>query len=258
LKTPFGYRLKESFIHRLNPLTKLVLSLSLVVVAFLMPDYKGPLLITLMLLGIAAWAGIFWKLLKITLSIAALLAVMLLGIHGLFYPGNQTPLVVVGPVTFWQEGLLYALRTLFRLLVLICASLISMLTTNPKEMMIVLTKRGLSPKLAYVLTASVQFVPEMRRRAQAIAEAQQARGLDIKANLWRRFRALIAMMVPLLAGALIAAETRSLALEARGFSRKGERTYLLDVPDSSIDRLLRWVAVVAVLVAVLWRVAAWA
>jgi energy-coupling factor transport system permease protein len=108
--------------------------------------------------------------------------------------------------------------------------------------------------MAYVFMASLQFVPEMQRRARAIIEAQQARGLDLKANLWRRFQALLAMMIPLLAGALISVETRSLALEARGFSRGGLRNHLIEVPDRTTDRVIRWsVAAIVVLVAI-WRI----
>jgi len=94
----------------------------------------------------------------------------------------------------------------------------------------------------------------MQRRAQAIIEAQQARGLDLKANLWRRFQALLAMMIPLLTGALISAETRSLALEARGFSRVGVRSHLIEVPDGAADRVIRWSMAAIVILVAIWRI----
>lgn len=252
----FDYRSGESLTHRLNPLTKLVVGAALVVAVFLLPSFWGPALIALALVGIAASAGVFRPLAAITVGIATPLALALLIIHGLFYPGNETPLFSVGPVTVWKEGVLYALLVSFRLLVLAIAVLLIVFTTHPKKMMIVLTDRGLSPKLAYVFLAALQFVPEMQERAQAILEAQQARGLDIKASLWRRFRALIAMMVPLLTGALISAETRSQALEARGFSREGQRTHLLEVADTGTDRAVRWAAIGVVAAMVAWRIAA--
>jgi energy-coupling factor transport system permease protein len=62
------------------------------------------------------------------------------------------------------------------------------------------------------------------------------------------------MLIPLLTGALISAETRSLALEARGFSRGGMRSHMIEVPDRASDRVIRWsVAAIVVLVA-LWRI----
>src|SRR5215213_710711 len=164
------------------------------------------------------------------------------------------PLVEVGPVTFWAEGVSYGLLVFFRVLVVVCAVLIMVFSTYPKAMMVAFIDKGLSLKLAYVFMASLQFVPEMQRRARAIIEAQQARGLDLKANLWRRFQALLAMMIPLLAGALISVETRSLALEARGFSRGGLRNHLIEVPDRTTDRVIRWSVVAIVVLVAIWRI----
>jgi energy-coupling factor transport system permease protein len=256
LRTLLEYRPGGSLVHRTNPVTKLVLAASLVLLAFLMPDFRGPLAMSVVLLGIAATAGILRRLAAVATLVTAPLAVALLVIQGLFYPGNETPLFSVGPVTFWQEGLEYALLVLFRVLVLVLAFLTVILTSHPRSMMVSLVQKGLSPKLAYVFLASLQFVPEMQKRALAISEAQQARGLDTRANLWRRVQSLTAMLAPLLTGALIATETRSLALEARGFNRKGPRTSLIEVPDRGIDRALRWAAVAVLIVAVTWKVIA--
>jgi len=250
----FHYRPGNSPVHLLNPVTKLAVAVGLTVVVFLLPNPWGPALIVVALLGVAAVAGFPGRVAKLAaiLTLPFLVAVVL--VQGIFYPGNETPLLEVGPVTFWDEGVSYGLLVFFRVLVVVCAVLIMVFSTYPKSMMVAFMDKGLSPKLAYVFMASLQFVPEMQRRARAIIEAQQARGLDLKANLRRRFQALLAMMIPLLAGALISVETRSLALEARGFSRGGLRNHLTEVPDRTTDRVIRWsVAAIVVLVAI-WRI----
>jgi energy-coupling factor transport system permease protein len=250
------YQPGDSFIHRLNPVTKLVLSGSAAVTAFVLPDFRGPALLAVLALASAASAGMLGRVGRISFGICLPLSIALFLIHGLFNPENETPLFEVGPLTFWREGVEYAALILFRILTLVCAMLLTVLSTNPKMMMISLMEKGLSPKLAYVFMASLQFIPDMQRRARAILEAQQARGLDVRANLLKRFQALIVIMVPLLTGALISAETRSLALEARGFSRKGPRTHLFDVPDTGAERAVRWAAVTVAPLALLWRLLA--
>jgi energy-coupling factor transport system permease protein len=250
----FDYRPGDSPVHLLNPVTKLAVAVGLTVVVFLLPNPWGPALITVALLGVAAVAGFPGRVAKLAaiLTLPFLVAVVL--VQGIFYPGNETPLLEVGPVTFWEEGVTYGLLVFFRVLVVVCAVLIMVFSTYPKAMMVAFIDKGLSPKLAYVFMASLQCVSEMQRRARAIIEAQQARGLDLKANLWRRFQALLAMMIPLLTGALISVETRSLALEARGFSRGGMRNHLIEVPDRTTDRVIRWsMAAIVVLVAT-WRI----
>lgn len=223
-------------------------------IVFLLPNPWEPALIAVALLGVAAVARFPGRVAKLAAVLTVPLLVAVVLIQGLFYPGNETPLVEVGPVTFWAEGVSYGLLVFFRVLVVVCAVLIMVFSTYPKAMMVAFIDKGLSPKLAYVFMASLQFVPEMQRRARAIIEAQQARGLDLKANLWRRFQALLAMMIPLLAGALISVETRSLALEARGFSRGGLRNHLIEVPDRTTDRVIRWSVVAIVVLVAIWRI----
>jgi energy-coupling factor transport system permease protein len=250
----FDYRPGSSPVHILNPVTKLAVAAGLTVIVFLLPNLWGPALLAVALLGVAAAAGFLGSVAKLAAVVTGPLLVAVVLIQGIFYPGNETPLVEVGPVTFWEEGVYYGLLVFFRVLVVVCAVSITVFSTHPKAMMVAFIDKGLSPKLAYVFMASLQFIPEMQRRARAIIEAQQSRGLDIQANLRRRFQALLAMMIPLLTGALISVETRSLALEARGFSRGGLRNHLIEVPDRTTDRVIRWsMAAIVVLVAV-WRI----
>jgi energy-coupling factor transport system permease protein len=250
----FDYRPGDSPVHLLNPVTKLAVTAGLTVIAFLLPNPWGPALIAVALLGVAAVAGFPGRVAKVAAVLTVPLLVAVVLIQGLFYPGNETPLVEVGPVTFWAEGVSYGLLVFFRVLVVVCAVLIMVYSTYPKAMMVAFIDKGLSPKLAYVFMASLQFAPEMQRRARAIIEAQQARGLDLEANLWRRFQALLSMMIPLLAGALISVETRSLALEARGFSRGGLRNHLIEVPDRTPDRVIRWFTAAIVILVAVWRI----
>jgi energy-coupling factor transport system permease protein len=250
----FDYRPGDSLVHLLNPVTKLAVVVGLTVIVFLLPSPLGPALIAVTLLGVAAVAGFLGNVAKLAAVITGPFLVAVVLVQGLFYTGNETPLIVIGPVTFWEEGLSYGLLVFFRVLVVVCAVLIMVFSTYPKSMMVAFIDKGLSPKLAYVFMASLQFIPEMQRRAQAIIEAQQARGLDLKANLWRRFQALLAMMIPLLAGALISVETRALALEARGFSRGGLRNHMIEVPDRKTDRVIRWYTAAIVVLVAIWRI----
>src|ERR687895_1921937 len=191
----FDYRPGDSPVHLLNPVTKLAVAVGLTMVVFLLPNPWGPALIAVTLLGVAAVAGFPGRVAKLAAVVTLPFLIAVVIVQGLFYPGNETPLLAVGPVTFWEEGVSYGLLVFFRVLVVVCAVLIMVFSTYPKAMMVAFIDKGLSPKLAYVFMASLQFVPEMQRRAPAIIEAQQTPGLDLKANLLRRFQALLAMMI---------------------------------------------------------------
>jgi cobalt/nickel transport system permease protein/energy-coupling factor transport system permease protein len=112
---------------------------------------------------------------------------------------------------------------------------------------------GINPKVTYVLQSTVLIIPEMKKRADVIMDAQRARGIETDANLKVRMKALIPAAAPLILSALTSVEERALSLEARGMTLPGKRTALLQVPDSIVDKVvcvLAILACVAVIVAI--------
>ncbi len=86
----------------------------------------------------------------------------------------------------------------------------------------------------------------MLERALAITMAQRARGLDTEGSLWRRIRGVVPIVGPVILGSIGEVEERTLALEARGFTRPGRRTLLWAPSDSGRQRVARWGLVLAV------------
>lgn len=258
-----GYQPGNSFLHRLNPVTKLVLTVGITIIAFVLPGYRGSLAILVGVVVVAVAAGVGRSVLRVGVIIGTPLAVILLVVQGLFYPGNETPLVAIGGVpaigtlTVWREGVLFALGIVFQLLVAIVAMLSTIATSHPRKLTVALIEKGMPRKLAYVFMSALQFVPRIRERSQGIIDAQQARGLDTRASIRRRVRALVDLLSPLLISELIAAQTRGLALEARGFDRSDPQTIIYTIPDGTIDRLLRWGTLVAVILVIAGVLLGW-
>lgn len=259
----FDFQPGDSFLHRMNPVTKLVLTASLVTVALLSPSYRVPSIFFVAALTATLFAGIFGRVARVLGGLAMPLAASLLFFHGLFNPANETELFtvrdlpVVDTIVVWEEGIRFALTILTPLLVMMVCVLATVMTTHPKKLAIAMVEKGLSPRVAYVFMAALQFIPDMRDQAYDIIDAQQARGLDVKGSVRRRVRAFVDLLTPLLIGMLITTETRSLALDSRGFTRRNPRTFLFEVPDRPVDRALRWLGGAAVLAAVGWWVVQW-
>jgi energy-coupling factor transport system permease protein len=93
--------------------------------------------------------------------------------------------------------------------------------------------------------------------ATRIQQAQRARGLETEGSLLRRSRAYLPLMLPLVLSSLVATQERAMALEVRGFGMRVQRVRRYELPDSTFQRLLRWVFVVAVPGAILLRVLGW-
>jgi energy-coupling factor transport system permease protein len=247
-----GYRHGESVVHRLHPVTKVTLLGCCILGAYLAPPVAlaallGVLVVSSTVAGVAPSVG------RAALSILVPLGVGLLAVHGFFRTGSGAVLVTVGPLTLWRDGVAYAVSFLGVLAAFVLAGLLFVSTAHPKKLMTGLTEAGVPRKLGYVFVASLQLVPELRRRAERIVDAQRSRALDTRGSLQSRIRALVSLLGPLLIGALVATQTRSLALEARGFSLDGPRTSLYTLSVSPLDWALRVVGIVGVVGLAGWR-----
>jgi energy-coupling factor transport system permease protein len=207
----------------------------------------GPaLLTTVAVLVPAAMARILGRLLRTALLLTLPIAISVLVVNLFFFPGGRDVLFALGPITATAEGLGFALETLARIGAISGAITLFYLTTPPSSLVLDLEHRGVSPRVAFVALAAVQTVPALVERAATITAAQRARGLDTEGSLWRRLRGVLPLAGPVLLGSITEVEERTMALEARGFTRPGRRTLLWWPPDSARQRLARWLLVLAV------------
>jgi energy-coupling factor transport system permease protein len=192
----------------------------------------------------AVSAGVLPTLLRYSLLFSLPIALSALLINLFFFPGGQTVLLQLGPITATAEGLSFAVEILARIAAISGAVTLFYLTTKPSELVLDLERRGVPPQLAFVANSSVQTVPAMAERASAIVAAQRARGLDTEGSLLKRLRGIVPIVGPVMLGAINEVEERSMTLEARAFTRPGRRSLLWSPPDASWQRLLRWLLLI--------------
>ena len=173
-----------------------------------------------------------------------------------FQPGGQTIIFKFLFLDVTQESLSFAFRIATRIAVMISAFTLFLLTTHPSELMSDLTRRGLPGQFAYVIISTLQILPQMQAKAQTIISAQRSRGLDTESTFLKRAGSLLPLVGPLVFGSLVEVEERAIAIEARGFTSTRVKTSLHDVPDTNLDKAIRWILVALVIVTLvlkLWQ-----
>ena len=138
-------------------------------------------------------------------------------LNGLGYAAGSFFLIVW--VTF---DLTAAVVVSLRLLTLGTVFFLFFKTTAPEDLSNALVKLGIPYPFAFVLSASMQFVHVLTRRAANIRDAQRARGIPLEGPL-STFRHLPALLGPLLVQAFKLADELAEAMEARGFGAPGRR-----------------------------------
>lgn len=253
MQSPTLYLDQPSGLHALNPLSKLAISSVFVFAAATLPS-SWLVLATYVfgLLPLAYWGKILKPFIKTNAIIIWPFALSLFIIQGLFAPGEQV-LLQFGPLSLTVEGISVAWTFTTRILVWLGAATLLMMCTRPDHLMLSLTELGLPRQIAYIVLTAMQIIPRFQGRAQMILDAQQARGLDTSGSLPHRLRQLIPLVSPLIISSLLELDERALALEARGFSRQGPRTSLIQLRDTSRQRWLRWsIMILNLLLLVLW------
>lgn len=246
---------RDSFLHRLNPLTKLILVLSLVIIAFLSPWYWTPHILAILVIPLLSLTGrvsreFFRAALRLILPAATFLFLM----QAFFQPIGKEIIFKFYFLDVTRESFLFALSNAMRIFVMVSAFTLFLLTTHPSELMTDLTRRGLPSQFAYVIISTLQIIPQVQAKSLTIISAQRSRGLDTEGGFFKRAGALVPLIGPLVFGSLVEVEERAIAIEARGFTSKNPKTSLYEIPDSSFDKFLRWVLILLVLLSIALKI----
>jgi len=245
---------KDSWIQRLHPFTKLSHILLTGVTVYAGPSgWKYTALLLLVNTVVVASGGILKETCQALGRIILPLLLFMIPIHAFLYPDNKTVLFGAYGMTMYQEGLLFAFTTLAKLTVVLLASLLFVFSTHPADLITALSQTGKSPSLAYLLGSPLLLLAGMRERIETIQAAQRARGLHTEGNVFRRFCSLAPLILPLVIGAIVEVEQRSIALEVRGFKSTSTKTSLRMLTDSTLQRLARWLMLAAAAAIVLFR-----
>ena len=201
----------NSLIHKLDPRTKILITLFFIVAIFLASG--------------AVSYGILWGFVFLIILLSRLpLMLVLKSIKPLWI------IIVLTMVIHMFTGLEMGLKMSMRLILLLLISSILTFTTSP----IVLTdgieallrpfKRFGVPahELAMMMTIALRFIPTLLEETDRIMKAQTARGADFSSgNLMQRAKNMLPLLIPLFISAFRRADDLAVAMEARCY-RGGE------------------------------------
>ncbi len=224
----------HSPVHNLDPRIKLVLTFVYIVALF-------------MAQGIVTYAIVFvWLFMAITFSQIPLrtifkglkpliFIIIFTGLLNIFYTTGATILFQWWIFTVTAEGVVMAVKMVFRIVMLITGTFLLTYTTSPIQLTDAL-ERLLNPlkrirvpvhELSMMMTIALRFIPTLLEEADKIMNAQRARGADFDTgNVIRRAKALVPLLVPLFVSAFRRAEDLATAMECRCYHGGEGRTRL--------------------------------
>ena len=237
---------RASPIHRLDPRSTLALVTALFVAGYTFDDPRYaavPLAVAfLALVAVGGWPN-FRRLSPI---VAALFLVGLVVWPAFTQPGGRI-LLDLGPLTLSEREVMFALGRSERIAVFVVGGLLFVTTTANEELVRGMRQLGIPYAFCFAVGTALRLFPTVLEAAMTVKQAQEARGLDLsEGGVIARLRRSVPLLVPVFMTAFRNVNTQSMALEARGFDTRSERSFYGARPLAARD----WVVVVVAAVVV--------
>jgi len=219
---PYLYLDRNTWVHRLDPRTKMVLLIGTFVLAvlFLNPLYQLVVLAVVVAFGAAARSLINLKRIWFILVMVGVMSVILWSI----FSQGETPLFLFVEL----ESLLYGIGIGLRIDITIIAGMIFLSTTRNEEIAGGLVKLGIPYRFAFAVSTALRLVPTVAATGATIGQAQRSRGLDLDSgSFFERVRKYVPLLVPVFVSTIRSTNVFSMALESKGFGASPKRTYYL-------------------------------
>jgi energy-coupling factor transport system permease protein len=222
----------DSLMHRLDPRMKLILTLALIVLIFLVKTYIGYAVVFALIALSVALSGVNPKFVLKSIKPLWLILVFTFVLNLFFYSGGVI-LFQWWIFTITNQGLNQAVFLALRLIFLLAATTVLTLTTSPIEFTDGL-ERLMKPlkvirfpvhELAMMMTIAIRFIPTLLEETDKIMNAQTARGAEFDSgNLFKRAYNMVPLLVPLFVSAFRRADELALAMESRCYMGGNKRT----------------------------------
>lgn len=247
------YEAQDTYLTRLHPFTKVCYIITAIGVPMLLQHTLAYVICIVCSILLLTTGRLLKKTIPLLMfSFSMLLTVFV--IQGLFYKGNASVLFRLGGIPIYKEGLRYAASIGCNVWNMLLSFAVFVLTTKPEELVEELEKKGLPPKIGYMICSVFQIVPQMMTMTKTISDAQRSRGLEIEGNFVVRMRAFLPLMSPVVMSSLMMTRERALALEVRCFGVKGKKTFLSERTKNKWDGILCSTFCLFFILALIWRV----
>jgi energy-coupling factor transport system permease protein len=269
MATMFEYEPIDTPVHRLNPITKIVLFLSITFLSgfYLDPRLKIPLLLILIAICIYAklpfqkYSGLLWVAVIAVIITSSYRAIFMVK-PGYFrvFPTEfvMTELFQITPpdfpifgrtaVTYGALLWLSAFPLTTATVVLAMAGLVH--TTSQSEMVQVLYSAGLPSPAVFVVMVALRFIPEMIRQLESIQVAQRLRGWEVGSrNPIKIAKGYFPLLVPMLRYIVDSVDRMTISSKNRAFGRR-RATGLRDLTFRFRDYLISGVTLTTFVIAI--------
>lgn len=237
----------NSLLHKLDARFKIILMLAFVILVFFAKNLASFVYLLVLVIVMALLSRISLKVLLQGLKPIVMISVFT-AIINLFWTVGETPLLELGFIRIYSEGIWRAIYMMIRIISLVMGtSILLTYTTSPMDLtdaleslLSLLKKIGVPVhEFSMMMSLALRFVPTLIEETEKIINAQKARGADFESgNLLSRAKALIPILIPLFVSSFSRATDLAVAMECRCYVGGEGRTRMRVMRFSARDVLV--------------------
>lgn len=231
------YEEKDTWIHRLSGVTKLLFFLLWSVTGML--TYDTRILVIMLVISVVIFkmsktewrqVGTVFKFILLFLCLNLVVIFVFSPYQGTEIYGTKTMLFpLFGSYALTAEQLFYEFNIMLKYFTVTPVVLMFIVATNPSEFAASLNRLGVSYNIGYSIAIALRYVPDVQSDFTKIKHAQEARGIEMssKTSLWNRIKKMSMIIFPLLFSSMDRIDVVSNAMELRGFGKHKKRTWYM-------------------------------
>jgi len=233
----------DSFLHKLDPRTKILGLILYMTGLFMVQDIHDYIYVGIFTFLIIAFSGIPYR--TVFKGIKSLWLLLLLTLILNFFLNTEgTVLWKIWIFTLTKEGIIKGIFMVIRLILLLNITSLLTLTTSPiimtdgLESLMKAIHLPMAHELSMMMTIALRFIPTLIDETDKIMRAQMSRGADFESgSVIKKAKALVPLMVPLFISSFRRADELAMAMEARCYHGGEGRTRLRELSYTKNDVL---------------------
>ncbi len=232
----------STFVHRLDPRTKLLIIVVYIVALFLV-DKITAYLPVIVFLAVSVYVSKIKPKVLVSGMKPLFIIIAITAVINLFFTSGET-IFKLWVISITKEGVRAAVFMLLRISLLIMGTFMLTYTTAPMQLtdglesLLGPLKKIKVPvhELAMMMSIALRFIPTLIEETDKIMNAQKARGADFETGgLLQKAKAMLPLLIPLFISAFRRADELATAMESRCYSGGEGRTKMKQLSYGSID-----------------------
>lgn len=236
---------RKSPIHALSGATRFLFFFLWSILAMI--TYDARILLVMAALGISLFVLSRTKISEVSFIFKLLLVFMGLNLLAIYLFAPEQGVAIygtrhvlwegIGRYTITAEQLYYETNIFLKYCVVVPIAILVIVATHPSEFASSLNRIRVNYSIAYAISLTLRYIPDVQRDYLDISKAQQARGIELsrKVAWYKRVKGSVAILMPLVFSSIDRIDVISNAMELRGFGKHKKRTWYSARPFTKMD-----------------------